>query len=120
MAHRIILVITILLLSLGAIMVYSSSSGLAREKYHNPYRFLIRQIMWISLGAVFFFLTYKTTRLGQCPAYFNGLFFPFLYWRCVHKTSYQSFLIVPTRALHSYNDERIPEEETHCFSQSLG
>ena len=59
MAHRIILIVTILLLSLGALMVYSSSSGLARERYHNPYRFLIRQIMWISLGAVFFFLTYK-------------------------------------------------------------
>ena len=57
-ATRIVILVTLLLLALGALMVYSSSSQFSREKYNNSYHFLVRHLIWIFLGLLFFWLTY--------------------------------------------------------------
>lgn len=44
--------VTLLLVLCGLIMVYSASAILAHERYDNSYHFILRQLMWISLGTV--------------------------------------------------------------------
>jgi cell division protein FtsW len=41
---------TIVLLCLSLVMVYSASAVVAAEKYQQPYYFLIKQLMWSTLG----------------------------------------------------------------------
>src|SRR5713226_4153029 len=41
---------TLLLVSLSIVMVYSASVDVSVERYHNPYLFLTKQIMWAVLG----------------------------------------------------------------------
>ena len=45
-------VVTVALLGVGLVMVWSASSGLAQERYGNAYYFLIRQVVWACLGLV--------------------------------------------------------------------
>ncbi len=42
--------VTAALLGLGLVMVWSASSALAQEAYGNAYHFLVRQVLWASLG----------------------------------------------------------------------
>ena len=42
--------VTVALLGLGLVMVWSASSGLAQERYGNPYYFLVRQVVWACVG----------------------------------------------------------------------
>ncbi|MGA8923974.1 MAG: putative lipid II flippase FtsW, partial [Candidatus Dormiibacterota bacterium] len=42
---------TVALFLMGAVMVFSASAVTAREQYGNAYHFLIRQILWLVLGA---------------------------------------------------------------------
>jgi cell division protein FtsW len=42
--------VTAALLGLGLVMVWSASSVLAEERHGNPYHFLIKQVLWASLG----------------------------------------------------------------------
>ncbi|HUG53328.1 MAG TPA: putative lipid II flippase FtsW [Vicinamibacteria bacterium] len=44
--------VTVALLGLGLVMVWSASSGLAQERYDNPYHFLVRQVVWACVGLV--------------------------------------------------------------------
>ena len=45
-------VVTVGLLGVGLVMVWSASSGLAQERYGNGYHFLIRQVVWACVGLV--------------------------------------------------------------------
>jgi cell division protein FtsW len=42
--------VTVTLLGLGLVMVWSASSALAQENHGNAYYFLVRQVLWTSLG----------------------------------------------------------------------
>jgi cell division protein FtsW len=42
--------VTVALLGLGLVMVFSASSALAQEIHGNAYRFLLRQVLWASVG----------------------------------------------------------------------
>ena len=44
--------VTVALLGVGLVMVWSASSGLAQERYGTAYHFLIRQVIWACLGLV--------------------------------------------------------------------
>jgi cell division protein FtsW len=44
--------VTVALLGVGLVMVWSASSGLAQERYGNGYYFLIRQVVWACVGLV--------------------------------------------------------------------
>lgn len=45
-----LMTVVALLLGIGIVMVYTSSTAVAREDFGNPYYFLQRQIMWVVLG----------------------------------------------------------------------
>ena len=49
-----LLAVTVALLGFGLLMVWSSSSALAQERYGSPYYFLVKQAVWgvIGLGAM--------------------------------------------------------------------
>ena len=42
--------VTVTLLGVGLVMVWSASSGLAQERYGNAYHFLVRQVVWAAVG----------------------------------------------------------------------
>src|SRR5262245_44011522 len=42
----------IVLLSIGVVMVYSASAIMASDRFHDPYFFLKKQLVWASLGAI--------------------------------------------------------------------
>jgi cell division protein FtsW len=44
--------VTVALLGLGLVMVWSASSALAQEHHGNAYHFLIKQVLWACLGLV--------------------------------------------------------------------
>src|SRR6187401_1379832 len=47
---------TLVLVCLSIVMVYSASAVLAMEKYHQPYLFLTKQLMWATLGLALLWL----------------------------------------------------------------
>src|SRR5205085_9381211 len=49
-SDRILFLTTILLVGLSIVMVYSASAVVALERYHQPYLFLTKQVMWAMLG----------------------------------------------------------------------
>ena len=51
-SHLGLFLITLALISMGIIMVYSSSAILSLERYNDPYFFLKRQLTWVFLGLV--------------------------------------------------------------------
>ncbi len=58
MEHRTILfVVVVILLSIGVVMIYSTSAIFAQEQYNDSYFFLKRQALWIALGLIGFSLT---------------------------------------------------------------
>lgn len=54
----ILLVVVILLSAIGLVMVYSSSSAYARDKYGNSYFFFKKQLLWLLVGSIGLFFTY--------------------------------------------------------------
>lgn len=56
---RLLIVVIVILSMFGIIMVYSSSIAFAEEKFNNPYFFLVRHLIWLSLGILVFMATYK-------------------------------------------------------------
>lgn len=54
---RFLFIITYILVATGVIMIYSSSAVLASEWYGNAQYFLIRQLFYILLGTISFFIT---------------------------------------------------------------
>ncbi|HNX69359.1 MAG TPA: putative lipid II flippase FtsW [Candidatus Omnitrophota bacterium] len=53
---RLLFIVTFLLVGLGIVMIYSSSGVLAHEKYGNPQYYLVRQLFYVFLGSVGFFI----------------------------------------------------------------
>ena len=80
--ERIILITMAILVVIGIIMVYSSSSAFAGEKFKNPYLFLIKHLIWLTIGAIAFRITYKIDynkwRKVSKPFLFLSLFLIFL------------------------------------------
>ena len=44
--------VAVVLLSLGVVMVYSASAIVASDRFHDPYFFLKRQLVWAAVGGV--------------------------------------------------------------------
>ena len=42
--------VTLVLLGIGLVMVWSASTALAQERHDNAYYFLIRQVIWATVG----------------------------------------------------------------------
>jgi cell division protein FtsW len=49
-SDKILFLATLLLVCASIVMVYSASAVVAMERYHDPYLFLVKQAMWVSLG----------------------------------------------------------------------
>ena len=49
---RWLFVVTLLLVFVGLVMVFSASAVMAKERYHSGYFFLLRQLGWASVGFV--------------------------------------------------------------------
>ena len=49
-SDRVLFIATLLLVSLGLVMVYSASAVVAMDQTGSPYRFLTKQVMWAALG----------------------------------------------------------------------
>jgi len=49
-SDKILFVTTMLLVGVSVVMVYSASTVMAMERYHQPYLFLTKQLMWAILG----------------------------------------------------------------------
>ena len=55
MQQRTLLFVTVvLLLSIGVVMIYSTSAFFAQDKFNDSYYFLKRQALWIMCGLVAF------------------------------------------------------------------
>jgi cell division protein FtsW len=50
----------IVLLSVGIVMVYSASAIMATERFHDPYFFLKKQLLWALLGSACLLLALRT------------------------------------------------------------
>lgn len=48
----VIVLVTLLLLGIGLVMVHSASSVLSQQKFHDPFFYAKRQLMWAGLGVV--------------------------------------------------------------------
>lgn len=73
---RLLFGVTLALLSLGIVMVFSASAIHARELTGNPYYFLLRQLLWVALGvaALFGILQLDYRRWRHPGAIFTALF----------------------------------------------
>ncbi|OPL10457.1 MAG: rod shape-determining protein RodA [Firmicutes bacterium ML8_F2] len=66
-ADRILILVTLLLLAIGLLMVFSASYIIAEERVGDPYYFLKRQALWtvIGLGAMYLFSRINYRKLKQ-------------------------------------------------------
>lgn len=51
-ADRLLFVVTLLLVFIGLVMVFSASAVMAKERYHSGYFFLMRQLAWAIAGFI--------------------------------------------------------------------
>src|SRR5205823_6613532 len=49
-ADRTLFIVTVLLLFVGLVMVFSASAVVAQERYGSPYAFFLRQLVWAIAG----------------------------------------------------------------------
>src|SRR5260370_7979090 len=49
---RVLFIVTLLLVFVGLVMVFSASAVMAKEKYHSGYFFLVRQMGWAIAGFI--------------------------------------------------------------------
>ena len=72
---RWIFVVTVLLVSIGLMMVFSASAVLSREKFGSAYTFLIRQAVWAVAGLIAFAVLMNTDyrKLKSPPIVFSLL-----------------------------------------------
>lgn len=71
---RPLFIITLLLIIIGLIMIFSASALVAAEKYHQPFHFLIEQLKGAVLGFIFMMIIIYTRRdLFSWPALIFGL-----------------------------------------------
>ena len=73
----ILLAVTIILVLIGLVMVFSSSGVYAMEKYNDAYYFLKRQVVWAALGAMIMLSARKMDyrNLEKYTYYIMGLVF---------------------------------------------
>jgi cell division protein FtsW len=63
-------VATLLLVCLSVVMVYSASAVVAMERYQQPYLFLTKQLLWVTLGLAFLWLVMRVDyRLYREPVF---------------------------------------------------
>jgi len=72
---RWIFVVTVLLVSIGLMMVFSASAVLSREKFGSAYTFLVRQAVWAVAGLIAFAVLMNTDyrKLKSPPVVFSLL-----------------------------------------------
>ncbi|MEE8200149.1 MAG: FtsW/RodA/SpoVE family cell cycle protein, partial [Candidatus Acidoferrales bacterium] len=73
---RWLLGVTMALLVLGVVMVFSASAVYADELFGRPMMFLARQVLWLTLGVAGLFLMMRLDyrRLGQPDLVFTAVF----------------------------------------------
>lgn len=54
---KILLGTVLILISFGLLMVQSTTAVMAKSNYNNPNYFLFKQIFWVALGLIIFFIT---------------------------------------------------------------
>ncbi|OIN96854.1 stage V sporulation protein E [Candidatus Desantisbacteria bacterium CG1_02_38_46] len=73
-----IFIITLILVGVGVVMVYSASAIMAAEKFNDPYFFLKKQLCWTLLGLVsmvfFMHLDYRILEKFIYPLFFFSIF----------------------------------------------
>ena len=55
-----LLAVTLILLSIGVVMVYSASAIVAADRFRDPYFFLKKQVFWAALGCAALWLALRT------------------------------------------------------------
>jgi cell division protein FtsW len=71
---RPLFIITLLLVIIGLIMIFSSSALVASEKYHHPFHFLLEQLKGAILGFILMaFIIFTPRDLFHWPAFIFGL-----------------------------------------------
>jgi cell division protein FtsW len=66
--------VTLLLVFIGLVMVFSASAVMAKERYGSPYTFLIRQALWAAAGLVAMLIAMKIDyRKYKHPAFVYSL-----------------------------------------------
>jgi cell division protein FtsW len=58
-SDRALFAVTVALLGIGLVMVWSASSALAQERHGSAYHFLVRQALWAGLGLLAMFLAIR-------------------------------------------------------------
>ena len=58
-ADKTLFTVTLLLVFVGLIMVFSASAVMAKEKFNSPYYFVLRQFAWAIAGVITMFLLMK-------------------------------------------------------------
>ncbi|HVN79716.1 MAG TPA: putative lipid II flippase FtsW [Terriglobia bacterium] len=75
-SDKLLFAVTVFLVLVGVVMVFSASAEMANEKFHSPYYFLLRQGLWAALGllgmSVFMHIDYHFYRKPLLV--FGGLF----------------------------------------------
>ncbi|MGH9863668.1 MAG: putative lipid II flippase FtsW [Candidatus Acidiferrales bacterium] len=73
---RVLLGVTLALVSLGVVMVFSASAVYAAESFGHAGMFLLRQLIWVGLGlaGLFLFLQLDHRKLCQPEVVFTALF----------------------------------------------
>jgi cell division protein FtsW len=65
-SDKVLFIVTILLVCVSVVMVYSASAVVALQRYDEPYRFVIRQALWAAMGlavlAIAMRIDYRTYR----------------------------------------------------------
>ena len=72
---RVLFIVTLLLVFVGLVMVFSASAVMAKEKYHSGYFFLLRQMGWAIAGfiAMMVFMRIDYKRLKHPAVVFSML-----------------------------------------------
>lgn len=67
--------VTLLLVFIGLIMVFSASAVIAKDRYGSPYGFLLRQLLWAlaGLGAMVLMMNFDYRRLKSASVVFTAL-----------------------------------------------
>ena len=58
-SDNVLFITTILLVGVSVVMVYSASTVMAMERYHQPYLFLTKQLMWAVLGVALMWMVMR-------------------------------------------------------------
>ena len=76
-SDKLLFAVTVMLVLVGVVMVFSASAEMATERFHSPYYFLMRQGLWATLGLMgMAILMHVDYHLYRKPLLiFSGLFF---------------------------------------------